>query len=380
MLRRPWRPSYALCHSPFRQVRKYIKSQLDPVIEPSSRHHHDLQSFLEYAKQRGLKETGTVYQGTLYEYTVQSALLRLNFSLTRVGKRGDEGVDLLGTWKVPTFPQPIRVFFQCKSTQTPVGPQYIRELEGTFGSVPAGWRGIGVIGFLASRKRASKSVRVSLRKSMLPMAFINVRLDGTIREFVWNRAAVLQGLEGLNIAHRYMEGEGPGRVHRDIALYWNGIVMPYVKDDSGNIKGMLDKQQKDELIRTDRIIKEHIKGRIRVSKAIAKAEQRSADEKETLHIEREDIRQQAELNSATGFGQSVENFTSEEPLNPERSGSLRKETVWRSVRKSRFQNHAASESKIGGFPTEEPPESLLMKKRGRPSTVPIDKDGFPTRL
>jgi len=156
--------------------------------------------------------------------------------------------------------------------------------------------------------------------------------------------------------------------------------MPYVKDDRGNIKGMLDKQQKDELIRTDRIIKEHIKGRIRVSKAIAKVEQRSADEKEALPIGREDIGQQAALNSATSFGQSIENFTSEEPLNPKRSGSLRKETAWRSVKKSWFQSHAASESKIGGFPTEEPPEGLLMKKRGRPSTVPIDKDGFPTRL
>lgn len=61
-------------------------------------------------------------------------------SLTRVGGRGDGGVDLRGWWNLPqTTPSPpigdathkrIRVLAQCKAEKIRPGPRLIREMEG----------------------------------------------------------------------------------------------------------------------------------------------------------------------------------------------------------------------------------------------------------
>lgn len=62
--------------------------------------------------------------------------------LTRVGGKGDGGIDLRGQWKLPGLHhlQPpardsdgvvrFRVLAQCKAEQKKVGPKTVREMEG----------------------------------------------------------------------------------------------------------------------------------------------------------------------------------------------------------------------------------------------------------
>src|SRR4051812_33306749 len=61
------------------------------IIAPGSANHNSLSSFLEYAERSQLAPKSTVYVGTHYEYTTALALMRLGFSLLRVGKGGDAG-------------------------------------------------------------------------------------------------------------------------------------------------------------------------------------------------------------------------------------------------------------------------------------------------
>ena len=90
----------------------------------------------------------TTALGTAYEATVTHALQRLGFSLVRVGKRSDCGIDLVGTWSLPSLHSSISVrsreldervvkipvFIQCKNilpTRRST-PATVREVEGAF--------------------------------------------------------------------------------------------------------------------------------------------------------------------------------------------------------------------------------------------------------
>ncbi|TVY34146.1 Uncharacterized protein LSUB1_G006391, partial [Lachnellula subtilissima] len=83
----------------------------------------------------------TTYVGTHYEYTVQTALSRLGLSLKRIGGRSDYGIDLIGTWNLPSSLQPLQVLIQCKALASKAEPRVVRELEGAFVGAPTGWRG-----------------------------------------------------------------------------------------------------------------------------------------------------------------------------------------------------------------------------------------------
>ena len=130
----------------------------NPTSPPSSHPHHDLASFITNARRTGLSPTSTVYTGTAYEYLTLETLSRYGFELTRVGGRGDRGVDLVGYWKVPRSPDIhlhagsscsgetettsstttrssdiYRVLVQCKrlvGKHAKIGPNLIRELDG----------------------------------------------------------------------------------------------------------------------------------------------------------------------------------------------------------------------------------------------------------
>ncbi|KEQ70574.1 hypothetical protein M436DRAFT_11060, partial [Aureobasidium namibiae CBS 147.97] len=164
-------------------------------------HHTSLSEFLSYADAVHLSPTSTVYRGTHYEYTVANALERLAFSLTRVGRASDLGIDLLGSWAVPSHPAPLNVLIQCKA-ETPK-PSMVRELEGAVVGAPAAYRGEGTISILAAAKEATKGVRDAVGRSRLPMAYLNITTEGRIRQFVWNHAAVHCGLESVGVALRY---------------------------------------------------------------------------------------------------------------------------------------------------------------------------------
>ena len=187
--------------------------------------HDDLPSFLDYASRIGLSPTSTTYVGTCYEYIVQSTLRRLGFSLIRIGGRNDSGVDLHGTWHLPTNPYPLHVIMQCKALKGRLGPNLVRELEGAFIGAPAGWRGEGVLGILVSPKSATTGVREAIGRSKWAMGWIMVENEdgkGRVRQMLWNRAAAKIGLEGVTVTMRYGErkDDGEGGLKGECVLLW----------------------------------------------------------------------------------------------------------------------------------------------------------------
>ncbi|KAK0714653.1 hypothetical protein B0H67DRAFT_441667, partial [Lasiosphaeris hirsuta] len=174
--------------------------------EAPSTAHHDLASYVQYAERNGVDQTSKTFIGTYYEYTVKASLADFGFHLRRIGGASDCGIDLLGTWSVPSGTQPLRVLLQCKVTQKP-GPNLVRELEGAFVGAPAGWRGAGTVGFLVTGKPATKGIRDALGRSRWPMGFISCSRAGQVEQLLWNRRAEEEGLEGMGVGMRYLQGE-----------------------------------------------------------------------------------------------------------------------------------------------------------------------------
>ncbi|KAK1699692.1 hypothetical protein BDP55DRAFT_644473 [Colletotrichum godetiae] len=181
--------------------------------------HHDITSFLAYASRTGLDVASTVYVGTHYEYTVSSTLAQYGIHAKRVGGAFDQGIDLLGTWSLPSRTENLKVIIQCKGGAQRVGPSIVRELEGSFIGAPVGWRGEGVIAFLVSEKPASKGVRESLGRSRWPMGFISCSREGVVQQMLWNQRADEEGLRGVGVTMRHAED---GESESQIILTHNG--------------------------------------------------------------------------------------------------------------------------------------------------------------
>lgn len=87
-----------------------------PILKPITTH-HNLETYQAYQRQRLLAtadpqvrhrlNSSTVHLGTRYEYLIQSHLqAHFGFTLTRIGGKGDGGIDLIGTWTLPV-PVPV---------------------------------------------------------------------------------------------------------------------------------------------------------------------------------------------------------------------------------------------------------------------------------
>ena len=190
-------------------------------LPPSTSPHNSLPSFLNHAAVTSLSPSSSVYIGTHYEYTVLSALARLGFSLTRIGGRSDNGIDLVGTWQLPLphLPFPIRVVLSCKtsSSKSPGSPAWVRELEGGFGGAPPGWRSNDVMGFVVTTGVATKGVRDAVRRSGKKMGFMSVNAGGVIEQLLWNGEIEAVVGDGLGIGIRYL-----GKGGRECVLMWRG--------------------------------------------------------------------------------------------------------------------------------------------------------------
>ncbi|KAF2127826.1 hypothetical protein P153DRAFT_267379, partial [Dothidotthia symphoricarpi CBS 119687] len=173
------------------------------VITAGSQKHNSLPSFLKYARRTRLPPLSTVFVGTHYEYVSALALQRLGFSLLRVGRRFDAGIDLIGHWVLAPLREPLPVIIQCKVRQLTASPMHIRELEGSFQGVPPIWRNKAVLGLLVTTKKATKGVLEAMGKSHWPMGFLLISQEGTIQQFLWNRAASERGLEGVSVTVRH---------------------------------------------------------------------------------------------------------------------------------------------------------------------------------
>ncbi|KAJ6257062.1 hypothetical protein Dda_7946 [Drechslerella dactyloides] len=145
--------------------------------------HTDIPSFLRYAYLVGLNPTTTVFNGTLYEYTVLAALARLpGVSLTRIGGKDDAGIDLQGFWELPRLAATdsstandaskikLPMIVQCKfGEKSWKGPQYVRELEGALANHP-----IDALGILASVRDMTPGMRRQMLASRRALGFVKV--------------------------------------------------------------------------------------------------------------------------------------------------------------------------------------------------------------
>jgi hypothetical protein len=173
------------------------------ALKSGSIHHNSLPSFLEYAERKKLPATTTTYIGTHYEYTTALSLQRLGFSLLRVGRRFDDGIDLIGHWVLAPLREPLRVILQCKARSISVSPCHVRELEGSFLGMPPSWHNKDVLGLLCTPEKATKGTLKAVAASRWPMGFVMVSREGIIQQFVWNRAAAERGLEGVGVVLRH---------------------------------------------------------------------------------------------------------------------------------------------------------------------------------
>ncbi|KAB8301369.1 hypothetical protein EYC80_003245 [Monilinia laxa] len=196
-------------------------AEIDELIYPDSQNaeHHDLPSFLEYVSRSNMDTSSTTYVGTHYEYTVKQALERLGMSLRQVGGKSDCGIDLLGTWSLPTAPQAVKVLIQCKAFAAKIKPAQARELEGTFVGAPQGWRKSSVLALLVSQQAATKGVREALGRSQWPMGYVLCGADGKVMQMLWNRKAADEGLEGLEVEMQYAGGD---RNEKEVILTHKG--------------------------------------------------------------------------------------------------------------------------------------------------------------
>lgn len=203
--------------------------KLPSAPSPPSQHHNDLTTFLSYAKHISLPETSTVYVGTHYEYTVLQTLRRYALGLHRIGGRDDAGIDLVGTWHLPEREREraLRVLVQCKALKAKLGPNLVRELEGTFRQAPVGWRTGQTVGMLVGPREATKGVRDALARSTFPLFWMMIERDGTLKQALWNARAEELGLGPLGVETRYGASVGEsGSVIKEVALTWDGCDIP----------------------------------------------------------------------------------------------------------------------------------------------------------
>lgn len=204
--------------------------KLPSAPSPPSQQHNDLTTFLSYAEHISLPETSTVHVGTHYEYTVLQTLRRYALSLDRIGGRDDAGIDLVGTWHLPEREREraLRVLVQCKSLKTKLGPNVVRELEGTFRQAPVGWRTAETVGVLVSPREATKGVRDTLARSAYPLFWMMIERDGTLKQALWNARAEELGVGPLGVETRYgttVDAES-GSVRKEMLLTWDGCDIP----------------------------------------------------------------------------------------------------------------------------------------------------------
>ncbi|KAH8725714.1 hypothetical protein GQ44DRAFT_213792 [Phaeosphaeriaceae sp. PMI808] len=172
-------------------------------ISPGSANHDSLQTFLAYAKRTNLDPQSSYRIGTHYEYTTALSLRRLGFSLLRIGRADDAGIDLIGHWVMAPLHEPLRVLVQCKSWRGSVHPCNIRELAGSFRGTPPSWKRKPVMALIITTNKATKGTLQAMSRSTRPMGFVMISANGVIQQFVWNRAAAEHGLEGVGVTLRH---------------------------------------------------------------------------------------------------------------------------------------------------------------------------------
>lgn len=184
----------------------------------------------------------TVEVGTSYEYLCATTLECLGFSLSRTGGRSDKGIDLLGTWNLPSKShskdeQTLHVVVQCKARKDTPNPMWIRELDGAVAGAPFKWRGDDVIRTLCAKGEATVGVREAVRNSRRPLIWVRIEdlgertdangeLDlarGRVRQLLWNHQVQCMVGQGLGVGVKYVHGK-KGPMEQEVCLTLEGKI------------------------------------------------------------------------------------------------------------------------------------------------------------
>jgi hypothetical protein len=146
------------------------------------------------------------------------------------------------------LPYDIPALVSCKANKGGVGPDVVREVEGTVARR-------GGVGILVGRKEATKGVREAIRRSAVAVVWImveeadSVKEDeegrllegeaeddekvpvGRIRQVLWNEKVEVMGAVGLGVGARYFE-EGAGKTEKEVYLTWKGRIWEPGADDA----------------------------------------------------------------------------------------------------------------------------------------------------
>ncbi|KAI8615259.1 hypothetical protein BC830DRAFT_312397 [Chytriomyces sp. MP71] len=161
----------------------------------------------------------TTALGTSFERLSLATLESLGFShLTRVGGRGDGGIDLRGTLLLAPTTSAINTLVQCKHEQTKLGPRVLRELDGVLARqsfVSSGHsRPLGVL--CAAQQGFSTACIAAARASRAPLLLLRIHVDLNLD----SEKVALEGPENTDVslllnhaAMRAWEGLSAGMVH-----------------------------------------------------------------------------------------------------------------------------------------------------------------------
>lgn len=149
------------------------------------------------------------------------------------------------------MPYELPALVSCKANKAGVGPEIVRELEGTVGRR-------GGVGVLVGRKEATKGVREAVRRSAVGVMWVMVdeadsrEADedeegelleneeegdekvpvGRVRQVLWNEKVEMMGATGLGVGVRYFEGCS-GKLEKEVCLTWKGRIWEPEVDGTG---------------------------------------------------------------------------------------------------------------------------------------------------
>ncbi|KAF8979537.1 hypothetical protein BGZ46_005304 [Entomortierella lignicola] len=193
----------------------------------SSVTHNDLQSYKELNR----NTKSTIYKGTLFEYQTQEVLMKcLGIYTQRTAGAGDLGVDLRGTWFLPTSASPrpgdkvrhLKVIVQCKSTNTRIGPNFVRELQGSLS-----YESQPTMAILAISSDFTKHSFLPYAMSLWPMALVVIDVKNhKCKKLMWNKAAE-KVMHGVQLGEELVRGID-GKIESRPVLCYKGSVLERV--------------------------------------------------------------------------------------------------------------------------------------------------------
>ena len=199
--------------------------------------HSDITSFLAHANSTSLSTKSTYYVGTLYEYTVLRALRKFNICLYRTGGTDDKGVDLRGRWILPShgnYADGIPIVVQCKAEQRPVGPRYLRELEGA--TAAEGPETLLLLAIVSRFTEGARRVVMGSERAMGVVVVGGYDFGGEVVQFIWNEAAARLVGNEVDVKTVFVpgkDGEDGEGVGTRVMLTWNGTIIKAKKNIPG---------------------------------------------------------------------------------------------------------------------------------------------------